>query len=198
MGSRLDCEPSTSQLGGRGTAQRIRYRAFMTGAVVARTPLGHPVQCPCTDGYAPRAVNLRTGERLRGSGSPAPFGIPFRSRPGRARIRSSGSAIGHPRCRSGRRGGSSRSGNRTGRRPGRRGDARSRLQRTTPVHRAAAAVAAFAWAGGVIATVWPPSADWRPDDQFLSEEVRETGGLALIGLWLFIAGIFRRKRAMSR
>lgn len=194
MGSRLGCEPSTSQLGGRGTTQWIRHPAFMTGAVVARTPIRHRVQCPCTGGYAPRAVNLRTGERLRGSGSPAPFGMPFQSRPGLARMWSSGSAIGHPRCRSGRRGGSSRSGNRTGRRPDRRGDARSRLQGATPVHRAAA----FAWAGGVIATVWPPSADWRPDNQFLSEEVRETGGLTLIGPWLFIAGIFRRKRAMSR
>jgi hypothetical protein len=38
---------------------------------------------------------------------------------------------------------------------------------------------------------------WNPETQFLAEKVREAGGMALIGVWLFVAGTIRRKKAPS-
>ncbi|MFK7962312.1 MAG: transmembrane 220 family protein [Phycisphaerales bacterium] len=56
------------------------------------------------------------------------------------------------------------------------------------------AIAAFGWAAGIIAPMWPPTAAWSPEEQFLAEEVREAGGVTLIGLWMIVAGCCGRRR----
>lgn len=57
--------------------------------------------------------------------------------------------------------------------------------------------AAIVWGGGIYLMALQNDVDMTPETQFLAEEAREAGGLAVIGLWLFVAGAVRRRRSKS-
>lgn len=60
------------------------------------------------------------------------------------------------------------------------------------------ALTALAGAAGVALQFSQTGEPWNPPEQFLAEEAREAGGLALAGVWLIVAGSIPRRRREPR
>jgi len=54
------------------------------------------------------------------------------------------------------------------------------------------------WAIGIAEHFLPADRPWNPEDQFLAEEVREMGGLAIFALWSLAMAFLAPKRVPTR
>ena len=67
--------------------------------------------------------------------------------------------------------------------------------------RGLAALGAFGFLGAAGWLGWKfhqTGQDWNPENQFLAEEVREAGGVAVIGLWCLVMTCMPRKKSKKK